>query len=82
MSTRIFSVGYDVTELYNGKNGHSFSEYSNVVANDAADAIEKVKAKNMKASAFIDGDGNKKQKVKVTRSNFSATSVALLARTD
>lgn len=84
MPTRIFSVNYDITELYNGKNRNTFNETRNVVARNALHAIGRVQALNMKASSFIDeeGNGKKKTKVKVTRSGFLPLSVNLLASTD
>lgn len=80
MSTSIFSVYYDVTELYNGKDRHTFSETRNTVAKDALDAIEKVKALNLKATSYIDDET--KKKIKVTRSGFTPINVNLLASTD
>lgn len=82
MRTRIFSVSYDISELYDGKDRHTFSETRNVVANDAEDAIQKIKTQNLKATTFINNENKKKVKVKITRSGFAATNVNLMASTD
>lgn len=80
MPTRIFAVNYDVTELYDGKDRHTFSETRSVVARNALEAIAVVQNQNLKATSYIDDES--KKKVKVTRSAFTPMNVNLIASTD
>lgn len=80
MSTKIFKVKYGSIEKINGKKNEWFVEEKKVVAKNAQDAIDKAKKLCEKPTSFIDPDT--KKKCVVTRSDYEALAVELLAETD
>lgn len=80
MSTTIYKVEYSSTELQNGKRVDTFTESVSIVAKDALHAIGKAKTKCEKPFSYID-DVTKKR-VKITRTNFTAIQVVVLAKAD
>lgn len=77
--TSIYGVEYWITEKYNGKDAQSFKESKNVVAKNAQDAIDKMKAMQKDYSYTEEEKG---KKIKVTRSEFDPINVILRASTD
>lgn len=80
MKTRIFTISYNVTEKYNGKDGSSFKETKTIVAKDAIDAVSKISKQALQAGSYIDEES--KKKVIVTRVAFDPIEVVLIAETD
>lgn len=78
--TKIFTVQYEITERYDGKNPFTQIETKNVVGKDGMDAISKAKVKAEKSSSYISEETGKR--VKETRNNFKLVSLNLLAETD
>lgn len=80
MTTKLFKVDYQITELYNGKNPYYYYGGSaTIVAKDALDAIQKAQKLTTKSSQYLDEE---KRTVKVTRKDFCANSVNLVAQTN
>lgn len=81
-TTRIFQVVYFFNEVTNGKREPSYlKETKSVVAKDATEAIEKVKAALIKSkSSFIDDET--KKKVSVSYAGFDPVNVTIEAETD